>query len=77
MMFSQVITENLSGETKELAFNTHGEVLVVVVWNVRTLMDVASQAVIVHTLSKYHVPAFGGKFLYLPATYLYIYLCKI
>ncbi|VDN59131.1 unnamed protein product [Dracunculus medinensis] len=49
---ARVIARNLSRET---AFCMRGKILAVSAWNVRTLMDAASQAIIVHTLSKYRV----------------------
>ncbi|VDN52125.1 unnamed protein product [Dracunculus medinensis] len=50
---ARVIARYLS--KRRTAFCTRGEVLAVSAWNVRTLIDVASQAITVHTLSKYRV----------------------
>lgn len=37
------------------ALCVRGEILVINAWNVRTLMNVESQAIIIHTLSKYNM----------------------
>lgn len=48
----KVIARNLSRET---TLCTRGEVLAVVASNVRTSLDIANQAIIAYTLSKYRV----------------------
>ncbi|VDN53912.1 unnamed protein product [Dracunculus medinensis] len=58
------------------ALCTRGEVLAISAWNVRTLIEVASQAITVNTLSKYRVdivclsevrlPYFGSRLVINP-----------
>lgn len=54
---TEIITQNSSRDTRtyHLTLCKHGEVLAIAACNVKTLMDVVSQAVTVHTLSWYRV----------------------